>query len=111
MVVDAEIIEALASLNIPIFKWFDDYDGTFPAISYRLISSTPVNFGDDKETDVNYIYQVSLITENDDTDDLVKSIRSVMLAAGFTFISCDELRDEKDFFITAIRFYKTEREE
>lgn len=103
---DAKIIDALSGLNVPFFKWFDEYDGeTFPVIAYHLISQTPDNFGDDREISCNYIYQLSIISNTDDEDELAQKIRDAMFAQGFSFISLDELRDEKDNFIIALRFY------
>lgn len=103
---DSKIIDALSSLDVPFFKWFDEYDGeTFPVIAYHLISQTPDNFGDDREVSCEYVYQLSIISDTDDSDDLVDKILDTMYQQGFSFISLDEIRDEKDNFITALRFY------
>jgi hypothetical protein len=113
MKTDEKVETALSSMGLPVVKWFDyeNYEDGFPVLSYKLISAVPVNFGDDREVSTNYTYQVSLITENDETDSIIKQIRDAMYNQGFSFVSCDEIRDEKENFITAIRFYINESEE
>lgn len=74
---------ALENLSVPVTKNFSEYEGIYPHIVYREISNVPALHGDNREIFFNSVYQVAIVTDNDEYEELEAAVEAAMLALGF----------------------------
>lgn len=84
---------ALENVAAPVTKDYREYDGTYPHIVYSEISNVPAFFGDNRELFFRSVYQVAIVTDNDDYEILESAVENVMLELGFIRTSAQDIFD------------------
>lgn len=97
-----QVKAALDALKLPVTKDFSEFDGVFPHIVYREVSNVPALRGDDNEIAFRVVYQITIVTDNDDYEQLESDIEDAMLALGFIRSAVDDVPD--DNFNRVLRF-------
>lgn len=78
-----QVKAALDALGVPVTKDFNESDGVFPHIVYREVSNSPALHADDNEIFFRVVYQITVVTDNDDYEQLEAGIENVMRTLGF----------------------------
>ena len=78
-----QVKAALDALDIPVTKDFNEFDGVFPHIVYRELSNVPALHADDNEVFFRVVYQITIVTDNDDYERLEANVEDVMRELGF----------------------------
>ena len=84
---------ALETIAAPVSKDYREYDGTFPNLVYSEISNVPAYYGDNRELFFRSVYQVAIVTDNDDYEELESAVENVMLELGFIRSSAQDIFD------------------
>ena len=84
---------ALETITTPVTKDYREYDGIYPHIVYREISNVPALYGDNQEVFFRSVYQVAIVTDNDDYEELESDVENVMLGLGFVRSSAQDIFD------------------
>lgn len=95
--VQRRVKAALENLSVPVTKDYSEYNGIYPHVVYREISNTPVLHGDNREILFSVIYQVTIVTENDDYEELESAVETAMLNLGFTRSSAQDNPEDGKF--------------
>ena len=74
---------ALENIAAPVTKDYREYDGSYPHIVYSEISNVPALHGDNRELCFRAVYQVAIVTDDDDYEVLESAVENVMLELGF----------------------------
>ena len=93
---------ALENLSVPVTKDYREYDGVYPHIVYREISNVPAQHGDDKEIAFRTVYQVAIVTDNDDYEQTETAVEKAMQELGFMRSSVQDILDDR--FNRVLRF-------
>lgn len=78
-----QVKAALESIPAPVSKDFSEYDGVYPHVCYREISNVPALHADNRELFFRAVYQVAIVTNDDDYEALESAVERAMLALGF----------------------------
>lgn len=78
-----QVKAALESISAPVTKDYREFDGSYPHIVYREISNVPALHSDNREKFFRSVYQVAIVTDNDDYEDLESAVEVAMLGLGF----------------------------
>jgi hypothetical protein len=97
-----QVKAALAKLNVPVTKDFSEYEDIYPHVVYREISNVPALSGDNHEIAFRSVYQVTIVTNNDDYEELESAVESAMLDLGFMRTAAQDILDEN--FNRVLRF-------
>lgn len=84
---------ALENIAAPVTKDYREYDGTYPHIVYREISNVPALHGDNQELFFRSVYQVAIVTDNDDYEELESAVESAMTGLGFMRTDTQDIFD------------------
>ena len=84
---------ALESLPVPVSKDWREFDGQYPHVVYREISNVPALHGDNRELFFRAIYQVAIVTENDDYEALESAVENAMINLGFMRTDAQDVFD------------------
>lgn len=93
---------ALEILSAPVTKDYREYDGIYPHIVFREISNVPALHGDNRELFFRAVYQVTIVTDNDDYEELESAVESAMINLGFMRTDTQDILDDK--FNRVLRF-------
>lgn len=74
---------ALETLEAPVTKDFSEFEGIYPHVVYREISNVPALHGENREIFFQSVYQIAIVTDNDDYESLEAAVENVMLNLGF----------------------------
>ncbi len=88
-----EVTNALATLNLPVVKYLNEYDGDYPIIVYREISNVPDIHADNQEFSSRVMYQISIGTDDDNYFSIEKSVIHVMCNLGFMRVDSQDIFD------------------
>ena len=88
-----QVRAALEDLSVCVTKDYREFEGVYPRIVYREISNVPHFFGDNREIFFRAVYQVTIITANDDYEELEAAVESAMLALGFMRTDAQDIID------------------
>ena len=88
-----KVFNALATLNLPVVKYLNEYDGDYPIIVFREISNVPDVHADNQEFSSRVMFQISIGTEDDDYFCLEKSVIHVMGDLGFMRVDSQDILD------------------
>lgn len=84
---------ALETLSCPVTKDFSEFEGVYPHVCYREISNVPSLHGDNREIFFQSVYQVAIVTDNDDYETLEAAIEDIMLGLGFRRTDAQDVFD------------------
>ena len=93
---------ALEEVSAPVTKDYNEYDGVYPHIVYREISNVPALHGDNWELFFRSVYQVAIVTADDEYEELESAVESAMLNLGFVRTDTQDILD--DNFNRVLRF-------
>lgn len=88
-----QVKAALETLSVPVTKDFSEYENVFPHIVYKEISNVPAIHGDNRELFFRSVYQVAIVTDNDDYEELESAVEDAMLALGFMRTDAQDVFD------------------
>lgn len=88
-----QVKAALETITAPVTKDYREYDGTYPHIVYSEISNVPAFYGDNRELCFRAVYQVAIVTDDDDYEVLESAVENVMLELGFIRSSAQDIFD------------------
>lgn len=88
-----QVKAALENLSVPVTKDFSEFFNVYPHIVYREISNVPALHGDNKEIFFRAVYQVAIVTNNDDYEDLEAAVENAMLELGFIRTDTQDILD------------------
>lgn len=74
---------ALENIAVPVTKYFHEHDGECPFLCYREVSNVPAIYGDNQELFFRAVYQVAIVTDNDDYEALESAVENAMSKLGF----------------------------
>lgn len=92
-----QVQTALEALSVPVTKDFSEYEGIYPHVVYREISNVPALHGDNREISFRSVYQVAIVTDNDDYATLESAIELAMINLGFMRTDAQDIIDEREF--------------
>ena len=78
-----KVSAALETLNLPVVKYVNEYNGNLPFLVYQEISNIPNSHADNKEFTRRVVYQISIGTNDDNYSDIENSVIEKMLELGF----------------------------
>ena len=102
-----QVKSALETISAPVTKDYREYDGTYPHVIYREISNVPSMHGDNRELFFRAVYQVTIVTDNDDYEELESAVENVMLELGFMRTDAQDIFDGN--FNRVLRFTITQK--
>lgn len=88
-----QVKAALEKISAPVTKDYREYDGTYPHIVYREISNVPSLHGDNRELFFRSVYQVTIVTDNDDYENLETAVENAMAELGFMRTDAQDIFD------------------
>ena len=88
-----QVKAALETISAPVTKDYREYDGVYPYIVFREISNTPALYGDNRELFFRAVYQVAIVTDNDDYEVLESAVENVMTELGFMRTDAQDVFD------------------
>ena len=97
-----KVFAALSSLNLPVVKYVNDYNGNYPVLVYQEISNVPNSHADNKEWTRRVIFQISIGTEDDEYFEIEESVTNLMIDLGFMRTDSHDIFD--GVFWRVIRF-------
>lgn len=92
-----QVKAALENIAAPVSKDYREYDGTYPHIIYGEIANVPSMHGDNRELFFRSVYQVTIVTDNDDYEELESAVENVMQELGFMRTDAQDIFDEQQF--------------
>lgn len=102
-----QVKAALESVGCPVTKDYFEYDGEYPFCCYREISNVPALHGDNHEIFFRSVYQVAIVTADDEYEELEAAVETVMLGLGFVRSDTQDIFDGN--FNRVLRFSATEQ--
>lgn len=78
-----QVKASLETIAAPVSKDYREYDGTYPHIVYSEISNVPAFYGDNQEIAFRAVYQVAIVTDDDDYEELESAVELAMIDLGF----------------------------
>lgn len=78
-----QVRAALKNLSVPVTKDFSEYEGIYPHVVYREISNVPALHGDNWELCFRSVYQVAIVTADDEYEELETAVETAMINLGF----------------------------
>ena len=88
-----QVKAALENLSVPVTKDYSEYNGEYPHVVYREVSNVPALHGDNRELFFRAVYQVAIVTNDDDYELLESAVESAMLAIGFMRSDAQDIFD------------------
>ena len=88
-----QVKAALENLSVPVTKNFSEYEDVYPHIVYREISNVPALHGDNREVCFHSVYQVAIVTADDEYEELEAAAEAAMLALGFMRSDAQDIFD------------------
>lgn len=88
-----QVKDALAALSVPVTKDYSEFDDVYPHIVYREISNVPALHGDNREIFYRSVYQVTIVTDNDDYEGLETAVETAMVNLGFMRTDAQDILD------------------
>lgn len=88
-----QVKSALENLSVPVTKNFSEYEDVYPHIVYREISNVPALHGDNREVCFSSVYQVAIVTADDEYEELEAAVEAAMLALGFMRSDAQDIFD------------------
>ena len=101
-----KVFAALSTLNLPVVKYVNEYNGDYPVLVYQEISNVPNKHADNKELTRRVVYQVSIGTNDDDYFEIENAVTNLMLNLGFMRVDSQDIFD--GVYWRVIRFSITE---
>ena len=102
-----QVKAALETVSVPVTKDYSEYENTYPHIVYREISNVPALHGDNREVFYRSVYQVTIVTNDDDYEELESAVETVMIQLGFMRSDAQDILDGN--FNRVLRFTITEQ--
>lgn len=88
---------ALENLSVPVTKDYSEYNGIYPHVVYREIANTPALCGDNREILFSVVYQVTIVTDDDDYEQLESAVETEMTSLGFIRSSAQDNPESGNF--------------
>ena len=88
-----QVKAVLEKISAPVTKDYREYDGTYPHVIYREISNAPSLHGDNWELFFRSVYQVTIVTDNDDYEDLETVTFDALLDFHYRFETIHPFQD------------------
>ena len=102
-----QVKAALETVSDYVTKDFSEYENIYPHICYREISNVPALHGDNREIFFRSVYQVAIVTDNDEYEDLETAVETAMLGLGFVRSDTQDIFDGN--FNRVLRFSISEQ--
>ena len=102
-----QVKAALETISARVTKDFSEYEGVYPHIVYSEISNVPALHGDDRENFFRSVYQVAIVTNNDEYEELESAVETAMLNLGFVRSDTQDVFDGN--FNRVLRFSISEQ--
>ena len=84
---------ALERLSVPVTKDFSEYCNEYPHCVYREISNVPALHGDNREVAFRAVYQVAIVTNDDNYEQLESAVEQAMFEVGFMRTDAQDIFD------------------
>ena len=78
-----QVKAALDTVLVPVSKDYSEHEDIYPHVVYSEISNVPALHSDNREKFFRAVYQVAIVTDNDDYEDLESAVELAMLGLGF----------------------------
>lgn len=78
-----QVKSALENIGCPVTKNYFEYEGKYPFVCYREISNVPALHGDNRELCFHSVYQVAIVTADDEYEELETAVETAMINLGF----------------------------
>lgn len=78
-------------------KYQSEFNGVYPHVVYRELSNVPALRGDDCEIVFRSVYRITIVTNNDDYEELESAVENIMLGLGFVRTDAQDILDEQQF--------------
>lgn len=88
-----QVKTALDELPLPVTKNYSEYEDVYPHVIYREISNVPALHGDNREIFYRAVYQVAIVTDNDNYEELEAAVETIMISLGFMRIDAQDIFD------------------
>lgn len=88
-----QVKAALDELPVPVTKNYSEYEDVYPFLCYREISNVPALHGDNREIFYRAVYQVTIVTDNDNYEELEAAVETIMLSLGFMRTDAQDIFD------------------
>ena len=92
-----QVKNALENLSAPVTKDYREFNGTYPHIVYHEISNVPALHGDNREFAFRTVFQVTIVTNDDDYEALETAVETAMINLGFIRTDTQDIIDEQQF--------------
>lgn len=102
-----QVKAALETVSDYVTKDFSEYEEIYPHVVYREISNVPALHGDNREIFFRSVYQVAIVTDNDEYEELETAVETAMLNLGFVRSDTQDIFDGN--FNRVLRFSVTEQ--
>ena len=97
---------ALENIGIPVAKDYFEHR-TYPFLCYREVVNVPALRGDNREIFFRSVYQVTIVTDDDEYESLESAVEETMLGLGFVRTDAQDILDGN--FNRVLRFTITSR--
>ena len=97
-----QVKTVLESTGVPVTKDWSEYDEIFPHIVYREISNVPALHGDNREQFFRAVYQIAIVTDDDEYETLESAVETAMIDLGFMRTDAQDIFDVQ--FQRVLRF-------
>ena len=88
-----QVKAALENIGVPVTKDWREYDGIYPHVVYREVSNVPALHSDNRENFFRSVYQVAIVTSNDDYEELELAVETAMINLGFMRTDTQDIFD------------------
>lgn len=92
-----QVKAALETLSVPVTKDYSEFEDVYPHIVFREISNVPALHGDNREISFRSVYQVAIVTDNDDYETLESAVELAMINLGFMRTDTRDIIEYKEF--------------
>lgn len=88
-----QVRDALTALSAPVTKDYSEFEDVYPHVVFREISNVPALHGDNREIFFRSVYQVVIVTDNDDYEELESAVETAMVNLGFMRTDAQDILD------------------
>lgn len=97
----------LEKLSVPVTKDYSEFEDIYPHVVYREVVNVPALRGDNREIFFRSVYQVTIVTDDDEYESLESAVEESMLGLGFLRTDAQDILDGN--FNRVLRFTITAR--
>lgn len=102
-----QVKAALENLSVHVTKDYSEFEGVYPHLVYREVVNVPSLYGDNQEIFFRTVYQVAIVTDDDEYEELETAVENAMFSLGFKRTDAQDIFDGS--FNRVLRFTTTKR--